>query len=179
MSTAELEALGAEYLARTAHYRKTNRPYFIDKLPGNWLHAGLISLILPGAILIDARRHPTACGFAVFKQLLVGGVNYSYDLGHIGHRIATYAAFMAHLDREMPGRIHRVQYETLVDDTDTEIRRLLHHCGLPFEPACLEFWKTDRVVRTPSAEQVRRPIFRDALEHWRNYEPWLGALNEY
>ncbi len=178
MSTAELAALGAEYLARTAIYRKTGKPYFIDKLPGNWLHAGLIHLILPDAIIVDARRHPMACGFAIFKQLLVGGANYSYDLGHIGHRTRTYVQFLQHLERELPGRIHRVQYEALVQDTEVEIRRLLAHCGLPFEAACLEFWKTDRVVRTPSAEQVRQPIFRDALEQWRNYEPLLGELRK-
>lgn len=178
MSTAELDLLGASYITHTASYRTAAKPYFVDKLPGNWLHAGLIHLILPHAKIVDARRSPMASCFATFKQLLVGGTNYSYDLRHIARRYKDYAGFMAHLDRVLPDWIHRVQYETMVQDTEPEIRRLLAYCGLPFEAQCLRFWETDRVVRTPSAEQVRRPIFRDAVAQWRNYEPFLSPLSD-
>jgi hypothetical protein len=119
-----------------------------------------------------------AAGFAMFKQLLPTDAAFSYDLGEIGRYYTGYVGMMEHYHEVLPGRVHFVQYERLVEDTETEIRRLLDYCGLPFEEGCLRFWETDRAVVTPSAEQVRRPIFREALEQWRNFEPWLGPLKE-
>jgi tetratricopeptide (TPR) repeat protein len=171
-----LRALGAEYLERTRIQRKTDRPLFIDKMPNNFAHIGLISLILPNAKIIDARRHPMAVGFSAYKQHFAAGQNFSYDLEELGLYYRAYVELMDHVDQVLPGRVHRVIYERVVEDTEGEVRRLLDYCGLPFEPACLRFYENDRAVRTASSEQVRRPIFRDAVEHWRNYEPWLGPL---
>jgi tetratricopeptide (TPR) repeat protein len=176
LSPGALAALGARYIELACAYRTTSLPYFIDKRPWNWLDAGLIHLILPHARIIDVRRAPMAACFAMFKQILPDEAAFSYDLNNLAHYYKEYVAMMAHYDAVLPGRIHHVPYESLVDDTETEIRRLLAYCGLPFEESCLRFWQTDRTVATPSAEQVRRPIFRDALELWRHYEPWLGPL---
>jgi tetratricopeptide (TPR) repeat protein len=172
----EIAAFGERYIERTRRFRRTGRPFFIDKMPGNWVYLGLIHTLLPNAKIIDARRHPMATGFSAFKQLFVGGANYSYDLTEIGRYYNDYLMTMAHFDRVLPGRVHRVVYESLVTDTETEIRRLLEYCGLTFEPACLRFWETKRAVATPSGEQVRQPISRAAKDQWRNYEPWLGPL---
>ncbi len=174
----ELAALGARFIKNAGVWRQTGRPYFIDKRPWNWLDIGLIHLILPHAKIIDIRRAPMAAGFAMFKQLLPTDAAFSYDLGEIGRYYTGYVGMMEHYHEVLPGRVHFVQYERLVEDTETEIRRLLDYCGLPFEEGCLRFWETDRAVVTPSAEQVRRPIFREALEQWRNFEPWLGPLKE-
>jgi hypothetical protein len=176
LAAERLQALGAEYLERTRIQRKTDRPLFIDKMPNNFAHVGLISLILPNAKIIDARRHPMAVGFSAFKQHFAAGQNFSYDLTELGLYYRAYVELMDHFDEVLPGRIHRVIYEQMVEDTEGEVRRLLDYCGLPFEPACLRFYENDRAVRTASSEQVRRPIFRDAVEHWRNYEPWLEPL---
>lgn len=176
LSSAELEALGAEYLARATMHRKLGRPFFIDKLPNNWLHAGFIHLILPHATIIDARRHPLGCCFSAFKQHFAVGQPFSYDLADLGRYYRDYVELMAHFDAVLPGRVHRVIYEDLVADPEATVRRLLDHCGLPFEAACLTFHENDRAVRTASSEQVRQPIFRDAAEHWRRFEPWLGPL---
>lgn len=174
----EREILAQRYLDRTRIYRKTQRPFFIDKMPFNWEKVGLIHLMLPNARIIDARRHPVACCFSAFKQLIARGAGYSCDLHDIGRYYRDYMDLMAHFDRVRPGLVHRVIYERMVDNTEAEIRRLLDHCGLPFESACLRFWETARAVATPSVEQVRRPIFRDALDQWRSYTPWLGPLIE-
>ncbi len=171
-----LRELGERYLQQTRVQRKTDAPYFIDKLPNNWAHVGLIHLILPNAKIIDARRHPLSCCFSGFKQHFARGQNFTYSLADIGRYYADYVALMAHYDAVLPGRVHRVFYERMVDDTESEVRRLLDYCGLPFEDACLRFYENDRAVRTASSEQVRQPIFRDAVEHWRNYEPWLDPL---
>jgi tetratricopeptide (TPR) repeat protein len=173
---AHLDNLGQECLRAMADYRKTTLPYVIDKRPWNWIDAPFIHLILPQAKLIDIRRGPMAAGFAMFKQYLPVDAAFSYDLEHLGHYYRRYVEHMDHMDEAMPGCILRVSYDRLVDDTETEIRRMLDFCGLPFEESCLRFWETERAVLTPSAEQVRRPIFRDALEQWKNYEPWLGPL---
>jgi tetratricopeptide (TPR) repeat protein len=173
-----LRALGDEYLQQTQVQRLTDRPYFIDKMPNNWLHVPLIHLILPKAKIIDARRHPLACGFSNFKQLYVDGHAFSYDLRMIGSFYSEYVRLMAHVDRVLPGRVHRVIHEQLVEDTEAEIRRMLDYLGLPFDPACLRFWETERAVRTPSSEQVRRPISREGIDAWRAFEPWLGPLKE-
>jgi tetratricopeptide (TPR) repeat protein len=175
---AQLDALGQECLNGIAEYRTTTLPYVIDKRPWNWLDAPFIHLILPQAKFIDIRRAPMAAGFAMFKQLLPPDAAFSLDLQHLGHYYRNYTEFMTYLEGAMPGQILQVSYENLVEDTETQIRRMLDYCGLPFEESCLRFWQTDRAVLTPSAEQVRRPIFRDALEQWRNYEPWLGPLKD-
>jgi tetratricopeptide (TPR) repeat protein len=176
LSPAQRAELGAEYIERTQVQRKTAAPFFIDKMPNNWMHAGFIHLILPHAKIIDARRHPLGCCFSGYKQHFARGQNFSYDLDDIGRYYSDYVRYMAHLDAVLPGRIHRVFYEQMVDDTEAQIRRLLEYCGLTFEPTCLSFYKTDRAVRTASSQQVRQPIFKSAVEHWQHYEPWLGPL---
>lgn len=178
MSPKQLATLGEQYLERSRAYRKTDRPYFVDKRPWNWVQVGLIQMILPHAKIIDVRREPMAAGFAMFKQLLPLETTFSYNLDALGIYYNRYVHMMEHWESVLPGRVHFLQYERLVEDSEAEIRRLLDYCGLPFEENCLRFWETDRVVATPSAEQVRRPIFRDALEQWRNFEPWLGPLKD-
>ena len=173
---AQLRALGERYLAQTRIQRKTGAPFFIDKMPNNWIYVGLIALILPNAKIIDARRHPLSCCFSGFKQHFARGQHFSYSLEDLGRYYRDYVALMAHFDAVLPGRVHRVVYERMVEDTEAEVRSLLDYCGLPFEDACLRFYENERAVRTASSEQVRQPIFRDAVEHWRNYEPWLGPL---
>jgi tetratricopeptide (TPR) repeat protein len=176
LETPQFRAIGEEYLRRTRIQRKSARPFFIDKMPNNFLHAGLIHLILPNARIIDARRHPMAACFSAYKQHFARGQSFSYGLADVGRYYADYARLMAHFDAVLPGRIHRVHYEAMVTDTDSEIRRLLDYCGLEFEPGCLAFWQNRRSVRTASSEQVRQPIFTDGLDHWRRYQPWLGEL---
>lgn len=176
VDAAELKALGEEYLERAAVHRKLGRPFFIDKMPNNWAHTGMIAAILPNAKIIDARRHPLGCGFSAFKQHFARGQGFTYDLTDLGRYYGDYVALMAHFDAISPGRVHRVIYERMVADPEAETRALLDHCGLPFEAGCLRFYENDRAVRTASSEQVRRPIFTDAADHWRNYEPWLGPL---
>ncbi len=170
------DALGAEYLERTRVQRKLGRPFFVDKMPNNFAHVGLIHLILPNARIVDARRHPLGCCFSAFKQHFARGQAFSYDLRELGRYYADYVALMAHIDSVLPGRVHRVIYERMVDDPEGEVRRLLDYCGLPFEENCLQFYQNDRAVRTASSEQVRRPIFRDGVDQWRHFEPWLDPL---
>ena len=174
----ELRALGERYLEQTRIQRRSGAPCFIDKMPNNWEHAGLIQLILPNAKIIDARRHPMSCCFSVFKQHFARGQRFSYSLEDVGRYYRDYVDLMAHFDEVLPGRIHRVVYERMVEDTESEVRRLLEYCGLPFEEGCLRFYENERAVRTASSEQVRRPIYRDALEQWTHYEPWLGPLRQ-
>jgi len=171
-----LREMGEEYLSRTRVQRHTDRPLFIDKMPNNWIHAGFIRLILPNAKIVDARRHPLACCFSNFKQHFARGQGFTYSLDDMGRYYRDYVRLMAHLDRAMPGAVHRVIYERMVDDTEAEVRALLAFCGLAFEPACLAFHKTERAVRTASSEQVRQPINRDGTGAWRPFEPWLGPL---
>jgi len=172
-----LHALGEEYLERVRVHRKTDRPYFIDKMPNNWAHVGLIHLILPNAKIIDTRRHPLGCCFSNFKQHFARGQNFTYSLVELGRYYADYVRMMDHVDAVLPGRVHRVDHEAMVEDTEVQVRALLAACGLDFEPACLRFWETDRAVQTASSEQVRRPIFREGLDQWRHYEPWLEPLS--
>lgn len=171
-----LLALGEQYLQHTRIQRKTNAPLFIDKMPNNFLHLGLIHLMLPNARIIDARRHPLACCFSGFKQHFARGQGFTYGLDDIGRYYRDYVELMAHFDAVLPGRIHRVIYEHMVDDTEAEVRRLLDYCGLPFEEGCLRFFENARPVRTASSEQVRKPIYRDGVDHWQHYAPWLGPL---
>jgi predicted Zn-dependent protease len=173
---AALKRLGERFLSSTRVQRRTSAPIFIDKMPNNWLHLGLIHLILPNARIIDARRHPMACCFSNFKQHYARGQSFSYCLEDLGAYYRDYVDLMEHFDRVLPGRVYRVIYERLVDDTESEVRSLLKYCGLEFEPACLRFHENDRAVRTASSEQVRQPIYRDGLEHWKNFAPWLGPL---
>ena len=177
-SADQLAALGEEYLARTAIQRKTDKPLFIDKLPNNWAHTPLIHLILPNAIVIDARRHPLGSCFSNYKQHFARGQGFSYALDDLGHYYADYVRLMAHVDRVLPGRVYRVLYERMVDDTEAEIRALLAFCGLDFEEQCLRFHETERAVRTASSEQVRRPIFREGTEGWHGFDALLGPLRE-
>jgi cytochrome c-type biogenesis protein CcmH/NrfG len=172
----ELRALGEEYLAETRIMRKTDAPFFIDKMPNNFMYVGLIHLILPNAAIIDARRHPLGCCFSCFKQHFARGQWFSYGLEDIGRYYRDYVELMAHVDEVLPGRVTRVHYEDMVDETDAQVRRLLAACGLPFDPRCLRFHENARAVRTASSEQVRRPIFRDGVDQWRHYEPWLEPL---
>ncbi len=172
----DLRALGEEYLRRTRVHRKLDRPFFIDKMPNNFAQLGLIHLILPNARIIDARRHPLGGCFSGFKQHFARGQGYTYDLTDVGRYYADYVTLMAHFDAVLPGRVHRVIYEAMIADPETQVRRLLDYCGLPFEAGCLRFYENDRAVRTASSEQVRQPIFADAVDHWRHYEPWLDPL---
>jgi predicted Zn-dependent protease len=174
----ELRAIGERYLERTRIHRRAGAPFFIDKMPNNFAHVGLIHLALPNAKIVDARRHPLACCLSGFKQHFARGQNHTYDLGDLGRYYRDYVELMAHFDAVLPGRIHRVVYERMVDDTEHEVRRLLDYCGLPFEDGCLRFFENPRAVRTASSEQVRRPIYRDGVDHWRHYEPWLGPLKD-
>jgi predicted Zn-dependent protease len=178
LSPDELQALGERYLAETRIMRKTDAPFFLDKMPNNYMYVGLIHLALPNAVIIDARRHPLGCCFSCFKQHFARGQWFTYGLEDLGRYYRDYVELMAHFETVLPGRVGRVHYEALIADPETEVRRLLAHCGLPFEPACLKFYENDRAVRTASSEQVRQPIFREAMEHWRHYEPWLGPLKQ-
>ncbi len=172
----ELCALGERYLAATRPMRKTSAPFFIDKMPNNLFYIGLIHLILPNAVIIDARRHPLACCFSCFKQHFARGQWFSYGLEDLGRYYRDYIELMSHYDAVLPGRVIRVHYERLIEDTEAEVRRLLGHCRLPFHADCLRFYANERAVRTASSEQVRQPISRAAIEQWRHYEPWLGPL---
>lgn len=176
LSAADCKALGEGYIESTRIQRKTDRPFFIDKMPNNFQHVGLIHLILPNAKIIDARRHPMANCFSAFKQHFARGQHFSYDLENLGRYYADYVELMAHYDAVLPRRVHRVNYERMIEDTEGEVRRLLEYCGLPFQLSCLQFYDNARAVRTPSSEQVRQPIFADAVAHWRHYEPWLEPL---
>jgi predicted Zn-dependent protease len=176
LSAAELRALGERYLADTRIVRKTDAPFFIDKMPNNCLYVPLIHLMLPNARIIDARRHPLGCCLSCFKQHFARGQNYTYGLEDIGRYYRDYVELMAHVDAVLPGRVHRVFYESLIEDTEAQVRRLLDYCNLPFEDGCLKFYENERAVRTASSEQVRRPIFREGLDHWQHYLPWLDPL---
>jgi len=175
LTNTERLRLGEKYIADTRVYR-AGKPYFIDKMPNNFRHIGLIHLILPKARIIDARREPLACCFSNFKQLFASGQEFTYSLEDLGRYYRAYLEIMAHWDAVLPGRILRVQHEELVEDLEHQVRRILDFVGLDFEPACLEFYKTERSIRTASSEQVRQPIYREGLDQWRNFELWLGSL---
>ncbi|MEQ1510193.1 MAG: sulfotransferase [Sphingopyxis sp.] len=178
LSHDELRDLGEEYMERTRIQRQSDRPFFIDKLPNNWAHVPFIHLILPNATIIDARRHPLGCCFSNFKQHFARGQAFSYALDDMGRYYRDYVRLMAHVDAVLPGRVTRVYYEAMVDDTEAQVRALLAACGLAFDPACLAFHETQRAVRTASSEQVRQPIFRDGMEAWKVFEPFLGPLQK-
>ncbi len=177
MPAEEFRELGESYL-ETTRIQRTGKPFFIDKMPNNFRHIGLIHLILPNSRIIDARRHPMGGCFSGFKQLFAHGQTFTYGLEDIGKYYRDYVRLMDHWDAVLPGRVHRVQYEEMVADTDNQIRALLDYCGLEFEEQCLRFYETERAVRTPSSEQVRKPIYTESMEQWRNYEAHLGPLKE-
>jgi tetratricopeptide (TPR) repeat protein len=175
LSADQLKRFGEKYIADTQVYRSGKR-FFIDKNPNNFRHIGLIHLMLPNAKIIDARREPMACCFSNFKQLFAAGQEFTYSLEDIGRYYRSYVELMAHWERILPGKILRVQHEDVVEDLEGDVRRILDFCGLEYEPQCVEFYKTERSVRTASSEQVRQPIFREGLDQWRNFEPFLGPL---
>jgi tetratricopeptide (TPR) repeat protein len=180
MSAEEVLQLGEHYLAATRAYRtgKPVIPFFIDKMPNNFRHLGLIHLILPNAKIIDARREPMACCFSNLKQLFANGQEFTYSIEDIARYYRTYLELMRHWNRVLPGRVLRMVHEDVVDDLEGSVRRVLEYCGLEFEPQCVEFHKTQRSVRTASSEQVRRPLYREGLDQWKSFEPWLGPLEE-
>lgn len=176
LDAAEVRRFGAQYIVDTMPNRILGRPYFIDKMPNNFRHVGLIHLILPKARIIDARRDAMACCFSNFKQLFAQGQEFTYGIDDIARYYRTYVDLMDHWDTVLPGRVLRVHHEHVVDDLEASVRRILDYCGLAFEPACVEFHKTKRSVRTPSSEQVRQPIFRDGLDQWKKFSPYLDGL---
>jgi tetratricopeptide (TPR) repeat protein len=178
LSSAEWAALGQQYLDSTRSERKTARPLFIDKMPANWMYTGLIHLMLPNAKIIDIRCQPMAAGFALFKMNFGRGVDHSYDQRDIARYYRAYADLMAHFDAVLPGRVHHMRYESLVEHTEAEIRRLVHYCALPFESACLRYWETERAVQTPSSEQVRQPIYKGSVNLWTHYAEGLRPMRE-
>jgi hypothetical protein len=175
LKPADFLRMGEKFISDTRVYR-SGKPYFIDKMPNNFRHLGLIHLILPNARIIDARRNAMACCFSNFKQLFASGQEFTYSLEDIGRYYRTYVELMAHWDTVMPGQILRVEHEEVVDDLEANVRKILDFCGLEFEPRCIEFYKTERSVRTASSEQVRQPIFKEGVDQWRHFEPWLGPL---
>ena len=175
-SADDYRVFGEAYIRDTRHYRVGNRPFFIDKMPNNFRHVSLIHLMLPNAKIIDARREPMACCFSNFKQLFASGQPFTYSLEDIGLYYALYVRLMDHWDTVLPGRVLRVQHEDVIDDLEGSVRRILDFCGLEFETGCVEFHKNERRVHTASSEQVRRPINREGVDQWRNFEPWLGEL---
>ncbi len=175
LSADELREFGETYIRETAIYRK-GAPFFVDKMPNNFRHIGLIHMILPNAKIIDARRDPMACCFSGYKQLFGEGQDFTYGLDDVGRYYRDYVELMHHWDEALPGRVLRVQYEDVVEDLETQVRRLLDHCGLPFEQACVNFHETERAVRTASSEQVRQPIFQGGLDQWQNFDACLDPL---
>lgn len=178
LDAKRFKELGETYLARSRIQRRSERPFFTDKMPNNWFHVGFIRLILPNARIIDARRHPLACGFSNFRQYYAAGQEFTYDLAHFGAYYRDYVGLMEHFDRVAPGSIHRVIHERLLNDPEAEIRKLLQFLDLPFEEACLRSYQTKRPVRTISAEQVRRPIDASRINHWKRFERWLDPLKD-
>ena len=174
----ERRAAGEEYLKRTTVNRRTSRPFFIDKLPNNWMFVPFIHFVLPKAKIVDARRHPLGCCMSNFRQHFARGQDFTYQLEDLGRYYSDYVRLMAHVDTALPGRVHRVIYERMIDDTEAEVRALLDYCGLEFESACLEFYNTERAVRTPSAQQVRQPIYREATDEWRRSDAHLAPLKQ-
>lgn len=177
LSATDARALGERYLADTRMYR-TDTPYFIDKMPNNFRHIGLIQMILPNAKIIDARREPMACCFSNLKQLFAQGQEFTYSIPDIARYYRTYLDLMTHWDEVLPDRVLRVHHEDVVEDLESLVRRILAYCGLDFEQSCVDFYRTKRSVRTPSAEQVRQPIYRDGLDQWRHFEQWLTPLRD-
>lgn len=176
LSNEELTSLGRRYIEETRRFRKTGRARFTDKMPGNWRYLGLIHTMLPNAKIIDIRRDPLDCCFANYAQHFMWGVRFAYNQRDLSYFYRDYVQTMRHFDKVLPGRVHRIIYEDLVDNLEAEVRRLLTYLDLPFEAGCLEFHETKRAVHTPSSEQVRQPIYRSGIGRARHYEPWLEEL---
>jgi len=174
----EFKRRGQDYIRNTRVHRKSGRPFFVDKMPNNYAHVGLIHMILPRARIIDARRHPMGSCFSNFKQHFARGQHFTYALTDVGRYYHDYVELMAHFDEVLPGKVHRVIYEQLVENPEREIRRMLEYLGLPFDERCLNFHETERAVRTASSEQVRQPLYKSGVDHWKNFEPWLGPLKQ-
>jgi len=174
----QFRSLGERYMRDTRAVRG-NKPFFIDKMPNNFRHIGLIHLILPNAKIIDVRREPMACCFSNLKQLFARGQEFTYSIEDIARYYRSYLELMRHWQAVLPGRVLPVCYEDLIQDLQGNVRRILEFCRLKFEPACVEFYKTRRGVSTASSEQVRQPLFREGLLQWRSYEPWLGSLKSH
>jgi len=177
ISDEEFEEFGQQYIDDTRFHRQ-GAAFFIDKMPNNFRHLGLIKLMLPNAKIIDARRHPMACCFSGYKQLFAEGQEFTYEQTDLGQYYRDYVELMDHWDKVLPGKVLRVQYEDVVSDLHQQVARILDFCGLPFEDSCVNFHATKRSVRTPSSEQVRQPIYKSGLEQWRHFEPWLGPLKK-
>ncbi|MAR95023.1 MAG: hypothetical protein CMD46_01505 [Gammaproteobacteria bacterium] len=175
---SEFKKMGNAYLKNTLDQRVTDKPYFIDKMPNNFIHIGLIHLILPNAKIIDARRNPMDCSFSCYKQLFGSGQGFTYSQNRIGNYYLDYLKIMDHWDKVLPGKVYRVLYENMVEDTEIEIQNLLEYCELDFEESCINFYKTKRTVRTPSSEQVRQPIYKKGIGQWENFDVWLGTLKK-
>ena len=173
----KLAQLGEEFIKDTRIHRQ-GAPLFIDKMPNNFRHIGLIKLMLPNAKIIDARRNPLDCCFSVFKQLFAEGQEFSYSLADIGQYYRDYVTLMDHWDKVLPDFVLRVHNEDVIENLESEVRRLLEFCGLPFEQACMDFHKTERNVRTPSSEQVRQPVNSSGVGQWRKYSPFLETLKQ-
>jgi hypothetical protein len=175
LNADDFKRMGEKYLADSLIYR-TGKPHFIDKMPNNFRHIGLLHLMLPNVRIIDVRRGAMACCFSNFKQLFASGQQFTYSFEDLARYYRSYVDLMAHWDEVLPGRVLRIRHEDLVADFDANVRRVLAFCGLAFEPACLEFHKTERRIHTASSEQVRQPIYREGLDQWRHFEPWLAPL---
>jgi hypothetical protein len=178
LERSDIKALGESYIRSSRVYRKTEKPFFIDKMPNNWLHVALISLILPNAKIIDVGRDPMDCCWSNFKQHFARGQHFSYSLSEVGDFYCAYAHAMDAAQIGRPESIYRLHYESLVNDIESEARALLEFLGIPFEPSCTRLWKNARAVQTASSEQVRRRIYRSGLGHWRHFAPWLGGLSD-
>jgi hypothetical protein len=177
LTAEQCREFGEAYIRDTRVYR-TGKPFFIDKMPNNFRNIALIQLILPNAKIIDARRDAMDCCFSNFKQLYANGHPFAYNLDDIGRYYRSYVSLMDHWDQVLPGRVLCMRHEDVLADLEGSVKRILEYCGLPFEPGCVEFHRTERRVHTASAEQVRRPINRDGVDQWRPYEPWLGPLKD-
>lgn len=178
LERSDIKALGESYIRSSRVYRKTGKPFFIDKMPNNWLHVALISLILPNAKIIDVRRDPMDCCLSNFKQHFARGQHFSYSLTEVGEFYCAYVHAMNDAQIARPGTVYRMHYESLVNDIESEGRALLEFLGIPFESSCTKFWENARAVQTASSEQVRRRIYRSGLGHWRHFAPWLGILGD-
>lgn len=178
LDAAALSAFGDDYLQRTERHRELGRPRFTDKMPNNFAHVGFLQLILPNAKIIDARRHPLDSCLGSFRQLFARGQPFTYDLFELGEFYLEYDRLMRHWHDVLPGKVLHVQYEHVVDDLESQVRRLLEHCELPWDDACLKFYESDRAVKTASSEQVRTPIYSSSVQRWRNYERQLQPIIE-
>jgi tetratricopeptide (TPR) repeat protein len=178
LERSDIRTLGESFIRSSRMYRKTDKPFFIDKMPNNWLHVALISLMLPNAKIIDVRRDPMDCCVSNFKQHFARGQHFSYSLPEVGEFYCAYVHVMNDAQTARPGAIYRLHYESLVDDLESEARALLEFLGVPFEASCTKFWENTRAVQTASSEQVRRRIYRSGVGHWRHFAPWLGILRD-